>query len=77
MNKPSLLTYFFTVFEEVMSMGEIERKIITEIEQNEDFKQYMNEQMREMAQRLAQIQYFSESFRKFMERVARGEIKIW
>ena len=58
-------------------MGEIEQKIITTIEQNEDFKKYMNEQMREMARRLAQIQYFSESFRKYMEQVARGEIKIW
>jgi len=63
--------------EEVVSMGEIERKIITTIEQNEDFKQYMNEQMREMARRLAQIQYFSKTFRKFMKKVAEGEYKIW
>jgi len=58
-------------------VGEVEAKIIKEIEQNEDFKQYMNEQMREMARRLAQIQYFSKTFRKFMKKVAEGEYKIW
>jgi len=58
-------------------MGDIEKKIITEIEQNKDFREYMNEQMRKHAERMRRIPFFSETFRKYMEKVAKGEIKIW
>jgi len=58
-------------------MGEIERKIIEEIEENEDFRKALNESMRKMAEKLANIPFFSETFRRFHEKIAKGEIEIF
>jgi len=58
-------------------MGEIERRIWKEIQQNEDFRKILNKNMRKTAKRLKNISFFSETFRKHMERLERGEIEIY
>jgi len=58
-------------------MGEIEKKIWEEIQQNEDFRKALNENMKKTAERLARISFFSETFRKYNEKIARGEIEIY
>ena len=58
-------------------MGDLEERIIKEIEQNKEFREYLNEQMRKHAERMRKIRYFSPAFREYMERIAKGEIKIW
>ncbi|RKX40034.1 MAG: hypothetical protein DRP23_03965 [Thermotogae bacterium] len=61
----------------VVNMGEIEKKIWEEIQQNEDFRKALNENMKKTAERLARISFFSETFRKYNEKIARGEIEIY
>ena len=58
-------------------MGEVERKIWEEMRQNEDFRKALNENMKKTAERLARIPFFSETFRKFHEKIAKGEIEIF
>jgi len=58
-------------------MGEIERKIWEEIQQNEDFRKALNESMKKMAEKLADISFFSETFRRYNEKIAKGEIEIY
>jgi len=58
-------------------MGEIERRIWKEMQQNEDFRKILNENMRKTAKRLKNISFFSEAFRRYMERLERGEIEIY
>jgi len=58
-------------------MGEIERRIWKEIEENNELREILNENMRKTAERLANISFFSETFRNFMRKVAEGEIEIY
>ena len=58
-------------------MGEIERKIWEEMQQNENFRKALNENMKKTAEKLANISFFSETFRRFHEKVAKGEIEIY
>jgi len=60
-----------------MGMGEIERRIWKEMQQNEDFRKILNENMRKTAKRLKNISFFSETFRRYMEQLERGEIEIY
>jgi len=58
-------------------MGKIERKIWEEIEKNEDFRKALNEAMRRHAKRMKNISFFSDAFRRYMERLEKGEIEIY
>ena len=58
-------------------MGEIERKIWEEMQQNEDFRKILNKKMQETARSLANTSFFSETFRNFMRKVAEGKIEIY
>lgn len=58
-------------------MGEIERKIWEEMQQNEDFRKALNEAMRRHAKRMKNISFFSDAFRRYMERLEKGEIEIY
>jgi len=58
-------------------MGEIERRIWKEIEENNELREILNENMKKTAERLANISFFSETFRKFHEKIAKGEIEIF
>jgi len=58
-------------------MGEIERKIIEEIEENEDFRKALNDAMRRHAKRMKNISFFSATFRRYMEKIEKGEIEIY
>jgi len=58
-------------------MGEIERKIWKKMQQNEDFRKALNENMKKTAEKLANISFFSETFRNFMRKIAEGEIEIY
>ena len=58
-------------------MGEIERKIWEEMQQNEEFRKALNEAMRRYAKRMKNISFFSETFRNFMRKIAEGEIEIY
>jgi len=58
-------------------MGEIERRIWKEIEENNELREILNENMKKTAERLARISFFSETFRNFMRKVAEGEIVIY
>jgi len=58
-------------------MGEIERKIWEEIEQNKEFRKALNKNMKKTAEKLANISFFSEAFRKYNEKIAKGEIEIY
>jgi len=58
-------------------MGEIERRIWEEMQQNEDFRKALNEAIRRHAKRMKNISFFSPTFRKYMEKIERGEIEIY
>jgi len=58
-------------------MGEIERKIWKEMEENKELREILNENMKKTAERLAKISFFSETFKNFMRKVAEGKIKIY
>ena len=58
-------------------MGEIERKMWEEMQQNEDFRKALNKNMKKTAEKLASISFFSETFRRYNERIAKGEIEIY
>ena len=58
-------------------MGEIESKIWEEMQQNEDFRKALNEAMRRHAKRMKNISFFSDAFRRYMERLEKGEIEIY
>jgi len=58
-------------------MGDIERKIWEEIKENKELREILNENMKKTAERLARISFFSETFRKFNEKIAKGEIEIY
>jgi len=58
-------------------MGEIERRIWKEIEENNELRKILNENMQKTAERLAHISFFSETFRKYNEKIAKGEIEIY
>jgi len=58
-------------------MGEIERKIWEEMQQNEDFRKALNEAMRRHAKRMKNISLFSDTFRRYMEKIEKGQIEIY
>jgi len=58
-------------------MGEIERKIWEEMQQNEDFRKALNKNMKKTAEKLANISFFSETFRRYNEKIAKSEIEIY
>ena len=58
-------------------MGEIEKRIWKEMEENKELREILNENMKKTAERLAKISFFSETFRKFHEKIAKGEIEIF
>ena len=58
-------------------MGEIERKIWEEMQQNENFRKALNEAMRRYAKRMKNISFFSAAFRRYMEKIEKGEIEIY
>ena len=58
-------------------MGEIERKMWEEMQQNEDFRKILNKRMRETSEKFKNISFFSETFRRFHEKIAKGEIEIF
>jgi len=58
-------------------MGEIEKRIWKEMQQNEEFRKILNKNMRKTAERLKNVSFFSETFRRYMERLERGEIEIY
>ncbi len=58
-------------------MGEIERKIWKEMEENKELREILNENMKKMAEKLADISFFSETFRRYNEKIAKGEIEIY
>ena len=58
-------------------MGEIERRIWKEMEENKELREILNENMKKTAERLSKISFFSETFRKFHEKIAKGEIEIF
>jgi len=58
-------------------VGEIERKIWEEMKENAEFRKILNEKMREHARKMKNISFFSEAFRKYMERLEKGEIEIY
>ena len=58
-------------------MGEIERRIWKEMEENKELREILNENMKKMAEKLANISFFSETFRRYNEKIARGEIEIY
>lgn len=58
-------------------MGEIEGKIYEEIQQNEDFRKALNENMRKSARRMKNISFFSETYKRFLEKIEKGEIEIF
>jgi len=58
-------------------MEEIERRIWKEIEENNELREILNKNMKKTAERLANISFFSETFRNFMRKVAEGKIEIY
>jgi len=58
-------------------MGEIERKIWKEIEENKEFRKALNEAMRRHAKRMKNISFFSATFKRYMEKIEKGEIEIY
>ena len=58
-------------------MGEIERRIWKEMEANKELREILNENMKKTAERLAKISFFSETFRRYNEKIAKGEIEIY
>jgi len=58
-------------------MGEIERRIWKEIEENKELREILNKKMRETSEKFKNISFFSETFRRFHEKVAKGEIEIF
>jgi len=58
-------------------MGEIERRIWKEMEENKELREILNENMKKMAEKLANISFFSETFRRYNEKIAKGEIEIY
>ena len=58
-------------------MGEIERRIWKEMEENNELREILNENMKKMAEKLANISFFSETFRRYNEKIAKGEIEIY
>ena len=58
-------------------MGDIERKIWEEIKENKELREILNENMKKMAEKLANISFFSETFRRYNEKIAKGEIEIY
>jgi len=58
-------------------MCAIERKIWEEIEENKEFRKALNEAMRRHAKRMKNISFFSDTFRKYMEKIEKGQIEIY
>jgi len=58
-------------------MGEIERRIWKEMKENNELREILNKNMKQAAERLASISFFSETFRKYNEKIAKGEIEIY
>ena len=77
LRRRDIKSLLFLFLHEVREMGEIERKIWEEMQQNEDFRKSLNEAMRRYAKRMKNISFFSDTFRRYMEQLEKGEIEIY